>query len=92
MANDASQLQGLSGACYLDSTNNLFGGRSRGLLVVNDAVLDDVACEECINHATLVGLTLPAGLYLPGVFTSVLLATGVVCLPHAQSGNVVDAV
>ena len=87
MANDAFELQGLNGATYLDATTDVFAGRSRGLLVVNDAVLASASCDGAVNLDAIIGITIPAGIYLPGIFTAVDLTSGVVCLPNLQSGN-----
>lgn len=87
MATDAADLQGLNGATYLDTTKINFNGRSRGMLIVNDAVLADATCSECVNLGAIIGPTLNAGTFLPGMFTAVTLTSGIVCLPNAQSGN-----
>lgn len=80
-------LQGQNGGKVLGVSDNVFsavddnGGRSgRGLLIVNDAVLDAYV-GNLVNSAELIGITIPAGMYIPGAVTSVDRASGVVIVP-----------
>lgn len=88
MADDASRLQGLNGGKVLSgSGDNQFaaatdngGQRGRGILIVNDAVIDTYT-GTLENTADLAGVTLPQGLYLPGFVETLELTSGVAIVP-----------
>lgn len=77
---DAYQVQGLDGWDCIDDTAT-HTGTWRGILVVNDAVINALIVSDTAtfgNDAGLEGITLPAGLFIGGNFTSIDLTSGVV--------------
>lgn len=70
--------QGNGGMTVIDDTSATTG-KFGGILVVDDAVISAITDAKGVtNSAGLVGITLPAGLYIPIPFDSITLTSGVV--------------
>jgi hypothetical protein len=83
MAETDYHLQGLGGGVILDGSggSQIYSGHSRGILVINDAVLSTLAAEGWPNISLIEGATLPAGLFIPGEFTAITVTSGIVAVP-----------
>lgn len=83
MADASYYLQGLQGGEVLGASATSTGP-FRFLVVVNDAVLSGCLSNLEDSNTELVGITLPAGLSIGGIFTDVGVTSGVVIGYHGR--------
>lgn len=70
--------QGLKGSHVLNSDEGTVTTAFGGLLAVEDTVLASLTAPNMTNSADLVGVTLPAGIYIPERIDSISITSGTV--------------
>ena len=72
-------LQGQGGGIVLEAGNSTPAGvRYRWIQVINDAAFTDLASSNITDVTSLVGITVPAGIGIGGMFSDIDLLSGVV--------------
>ena len=77
MSREAYLLQGGNGGRCIDAAEGPVTGSFRWVQVVNDTVLAGLT-NTLVNSGDLAGLTLPAGLGIGGITTSIEVTSGMV--------------
>ena len=75
-------LQGQGGGVVIDDTN-LHTGNFRWIQVIVDCEINTIVSSNISNAAGFAALTVPAGVGIGGMFTSIALDTGVVIAYYA---------
>jgi len=83
MGNPADyNMQGQGGGIVLNAGDSA-SGKFRWIQVINDAVIDDLISNNITDNDKLEDITIPAGVGIGGMFTSINVTSGVVIAYYA---------
>jgi len=75
-------LQGQGGGIVLEASDSA-SGKFRWIQVISDAVIDDLTSDNITDDDKLEDITIPAGVGIGGMFTSINVTSGVVIAYYA---------